>query len=129
MSRKIILGKTYYTPSGEEFVPVKVERGKIKRSLNFWSGEQRKCSVYIDQTGKRLKKINICDTVFGKLKAGSIVSHDDYSCELFKVISIDKETGIVETKGGKNGTWINHIDLIIRFPNKNLDNPHKFHIN
>lgn len=126
MPRKIILGKVYYTPSGKEFIPVKMEKGKIKPTLNFWSVGQRECSVYIDSEGKRLRKINVCDTVFGKLKIGSIVSHDDYTCELFQVISIDKTTGIVETKGGKNGTWTNHIDLIIRNPSKDLDNPYNF---
>lgn len=129
MAKKIVLGKICYTSSGNEFIPISVEKGKIKKSLNYWSGIQRKPSIYIDKNGKRVKKTNLFNDVFGKLKIGAIVSHDDYSSELFQIISIDKKTGIVETKGGKNGIWTNHIDLIIRSPSKNLENPYNFKIN
>lgn len=122
MSKKIVLGNTYYTACGKEFIPVKVERGRIKKSVNFWSSQQRECRRYIDKDGLRIKKINLYLDKFGSLKIGDIVSHDDYSCENFKVTSFDRTTGIVETKGGKNGTWTNHIDLIIRNKTKWQEN-------
>ena len=59
---------------------------------------------------------------FRGLQVGQIVSHEDYSSEKFKVTHIDKETGIVTTSGGKNGVWINHIDLIIRKSTKWKEN-------
>ena len=51
-----------------------------------------------------------------KLKIGERVSHDDYSSELFTVSEINGR--VITTKGGKNGTWVNDIDLIIRNPVK-----------
>jgi hypothetical protein len=53
-----------------------------------------------------------------ELRIGNIVSHDDYSEETFKVISIklEDEGYVIDTKGGKNGTWVNHIDLIKEVP-------------
>jgi hypothetical protein len=53
-----------------------------------------------------------------ELRIGSIVSHDDYSEETFEVISIylEDDNYIINTKGGKNGTWINPIDVIKKVP-------------
>ena len=50
-----------------------------------------------------------------ELRIGSIVTHDDYSDEYFIVKSIDKTTEggyIISTIGGKNGTWINSLELV-----------------
>lgn len=116
MSKKITLGKTYYTANGKPFVPVTMERGKIKKnSINLWADQQsREPSIYIDKDGNRIRKNNLYLDKFGYLKIGHVVSHEDYSCEEFVITNIDKENEIVFTKGGKNGTWDNHIDLIIR---------------
>jgi len=114
MSKKIILGNTYYTSFGKEFIPVSMEKGKLKPKMNFWADNTRECSRYIDKNGNRIKKTNLYLDKFGYLKIGHIVSHEDYSCEEFVIISINKEQEMVYTKGGKNGTWDNHIDLIIR---------------
>lgn len=53
-----------------------------------------------------------------ELRIGNIVSHEDYSEEIFEVISIEQheDSYLINTKGGKNGTWINHIDLIKKVP-------------
>lgn len=55
-----------------------------------------------------------------ELRIGNIVSHGDYSSETFEVISIefisDTNTYVINTKGGKNGTWGNTIDLITKVP-------------
>lgn len=48
-----------------------------------------------------------------RLKIGQTVSHEDYTSEDFKITDIDDQTGIVKTAGGKNGTWDNHVSLII----------------
>jgi hypothetical protein len=112
---KCILGNTYFTPQGKEFIPVSFERGKLKpfRAV-YQSSGSRETGRYIDKDGNRIKKNNLFPDRFGDLKNGSKVSHEDYSSEIFIVWGIDKTTGIVTTKGGKNGVWINHIDLIIR---------------
>ena len=54
---------------------------------------------------------------FAHIKVGDTVSHEDYTSEDFIVTEIDKENNIVYTSGGKNGTWINPIELIIKKPN------------
>jgi len=46
------------------------------------------------------------------VKIGAIVSHEDYSCENFIVSEINKEEGFVVTIGGKNGVWVNPIELV-----------------
>ena len=53
-----------------------------------------------------------------ELRIGNIVSHGDYSSETFEVLSIEftDETYIINTKGGKNGTWGNPIDMITKVP-------------
>jgi len=116
MSKKIKLGNVYYTAHGKPFIPVTMERGKLKKnSINFWADQQaREPSIYIDKEGNRIRKNNLYLDKFGYLKIGHVVSHEDYSSEEFVIISIDKQQEMVYTKGGKNGTWDNHIDLIIR---------------
>ena len=52
-----------------------------------------------------------------ELRIGSIVTHEDYSSELFEVISIVpneyvNNSYVINTHGGKNGTWLNDIGLI-----------------
>lgn len=49
-----------------------------------------------------------------EIRIGSIVTHDDYSQEIFIVKSIQKyeDTYVIDTIGGKNGTWSNVLDLI-----------------
>ena len=53
-----------------------------------------------------------------ELRIGNIVSHEDYSTDYFEVLSIELSNGnyIINTKGGKNGTWLNSIDLITKVP-------------
>lgn len=115
MPRKIILGNVYFNWKGEEFIPVEMEKGAFKKNNSFWCDlGQRKPSIYIDKDGRRLGKDKIYNDKFGSLKVGHKVSHDDYSDEDFIVTKIDKETNIVTTKGGKNGIWINPVELIIR---------------
>lgn len=48
------------------------------------------------------------------IKIGSVVSHDDYSCENFVVSHIDRIEGVVTTLGGKNGTWVNPFEMITK---------------
>lgn len=53
-----------------------------------------------------------------ELRVGNIVSHNDYTTEFFEVVSIEKykDSYVVNTNGGKNGTWINPISLITKVP-------------
>ena len=53
-----------------------------------------------------------------ELRIGSLVTHEDYSSEIFEVIEIYKKGDVyfVNTKGGKNGEWVNPIDLINPIP-------------
>jgi hypothetical protein len=53
-----------------------------------------------------------------ELRIGNIVSHEDYTTEFFEVISIERyeDDYVINTKGGKNGTWINPISLITKVP-------------
>lgn len=53
-----------------------------------------------------------------ELRIGNIVSHEDYSGEPFEVVSIEKykDEYVINTKGGKNGTWINPISLVTKVP-------------
>lgn len=50
------------------------------------------------------------------LKAGDSVKHADYSDEIFIVTNLSIIEGrlIVHTKGGKNGTWDNPIELVTK---------------
>lgn len=64
-----------------------------------------KYSQYVELGNNRIK----CEG----FKIGQKVSHEDYTSEDFIITNIDRETGIIDTKGGKNGTWTNHVDLII----------------
>ena len=52
-----------------------------------------------------------------EIRVGSIVSHEDYTEGIFEVesISYDSELGVymVNTLGGKNGSWINPIENLI----------------
>ncbi|WP_430611552.1 hypothetical protein [Flavobacterium sp. JP2137] len=50
----IILGQTYYTISGSEFIPIKKEKGEIKDCFGY-----RKSSIYISHNGTRIQKGNI----------------------------------------------------------------------
>lgn len=92
-----------------EFRHVKAHSGvKDKRSyVNEWCDENAKREMY--------KMRQILNTKFKGLRIGEIVSHDDYSSEKFTVQEINIDNGCVTTKGGKNGTWVNNIDLIVRF--------------
>ncbi len=53
-----------------------------------------------------------------ELRIGNCVSHLNNIDEIFKVISIEEENGnySINTKGGKNGTWINPIEYICSIP-------------
>lgn len=53
-----------------------------------------------------------------ELRIGNIVSHEDYTSELFKVIEIItvNNSYVVNTSGGKNGTWTNSIELVNPIP-------------
>jgi hypothetical protein len=57
------------------------------------------------------KKIVMSNILIEDLMIGNTVSHCDYTAETFKVIELSNE--IVNTSGGKNGTWVNNIDGII----------------
>lgn len=63
----------------------------------------------IKQLSKQLPKDKI-----SHIKVGDTVLHEDYTSENFIVTEIDKENNIVYTSGGKNGTWINPIEMIIK---------------
>jgi len=54
---------------------------------------------------------------FKGLKVGQKVSHEDYSCEVFVISEIDRENNVAHTTGGKNGTWSNPPELIIKINN------------
>ena len=53
-----------------------------------------------------------------ELRVGNFITHDDYSMEVFKVMSIEKNEDmyLVDTEGGKNGSWINGSILIEPVP-------------
>lgn len=53
-----------------------------------------------------------------ELRIGNYVSHEDYTIESFKVISITliNDDYEIMTSGGKHGQWVNCIDLIIPIP-------------
>ena len=56
-----------------------------------------------------------------ELRIGNIVTHDDYSGEIFEVISIlpnpdMRNSYMIDTRGGKNGTWVNDISLVNPVP-------------
>tara|TARA_R110002167_G_scaffold229499_1_gene434769 strand:- start:2210 stop:2698 length:489 start_codon:yes stop_codon:yes gene_type:complete len=67
---------------------------------------------------KELIKLKEKEMKVNELRIGNIVSHEDYSNELFEVIGIELEDEgyVINTKGGKNGTWINSISLITKVP-------------
>lgn len=49
-----------------------------------------------------------------ELRKGSLISFDDYSMEAFEVDYIQQNT--IWAKGGKNGQWINGVDLVTGIP-------------
>ena len=49
-----------------------------------------------------------------ELRVGSLISFDDYSMEAFEVEYIQQNT--IWAKGGKNGQWINGVDLVTGIP-------------
>jgi hypothetical protein len=53
-----------------------------------------------------------------ELKIGNYVSHEDYSCESFIVTSIELDDYgyAIMTSGGKNGEWINSVDIVTPIP-------------
>ncbi len=68
------------------------------------------CSNY--PNCKNTKSIPV--DLWAGLKVGDPVRHEDYTNDIFTVTEIDKENNTVTTAGGKNGIWINPIEMIIR---------------
>ena len=80
-----------------------------KKEVKEWDAHCKKIEIIM----KNEKEMRI-----NELRIGNIVSHDDYTTEFFEVISIELSDGIyvINTNGGKNGTWQNTIDLITKVP-------------
>lgn len=61
MARSIVLNQVYYDRMGREFIPVKVEKGKLKKpGFNPWADHNaRGPRKYTDANGKQFLKHNI----------------------------------------------------------------------
>lgn len=80
-----------------------------KKELKDWETFEKKIETIMG---------NETEIEVNELRIGNIVSHSDYTTEYFEVLSIELLNGdyIVNTNGGKNGTWTNPIEMINKVP-------------